>query len=103
MHIGAYLPYPQMLVAMKSEMPESSARSRRLYRRSMYSGSVAIALRNCCFDKDATHAMGIAKDGAGFREIRKSQRYHAFRKAILTNRSGIDMCRNCSEGTQVWA
>ena len=57
----------------------------------------------CCFDKDAAHAMGIAKDGAGFRKIWQSQRYHAFRKSILTNRSGIDMCRNCSEGTQVWA
>lgn len=57
----------------------------------------------CCFDKDAAHAMGTAQDGAGFREIWQSPRYHAFRRAILTNRSGIDMCRNCSEGTQVWA
>jgi len=57
----------------------------------------------CCFDKDASHSMGTARDGADFRKIWCSDGYHAFRKAILTNRSGIDMCRNCTEGTQVWA
>jgi radical SAM protein with 4Fe4S-binding SPASM domain len=57
----------------------------------------------CCFDKDATHAMGTAEDGAAFRSIWRSERYQAFRRSILTDRSAIDMCRNCSEGTQVWA
>ena len=57
----------------------------------------------CCFDKDANHAMGTAEDGAAFRSIWRSERYQAFRRSILTDRSAIDMCRNCSEGTQVWA
>ena len=57
----------------------------------------------CCFDKDATHAMGTAADGRAFRTIWHSDRYHQFRNSILTHRAGIDMCRNCTEGTQVWA
>lgn len=57
----------------------------------------------CCFDKDATHGMGQAKDGAAFRQIWHSDAYHAFRESVFTHRAGIDMCRNCTEGTEVWA
>lgn len=57
----------------------------------------------CCFDKDADHAMGTAQNASEFREIWRSQRYRDFRKAVFTGRSDIDICRNCTEGTQVWA
>jgi len=57
----------------------------------------------CCFDKDATHSMGTAEDAQGFRDIWTSERYAAFRTSVFSNRADIDMCRNCSEGTQVWA
>ncbi|MGB3181352.1 MAG: radical SAM/SPASM domain-containing protein [Cyclobacteriaceae bacterium] len=57
----------------------------------------------CCFDKDATHVFGSVENGSSFREIWQSEPYNAFRKALLTSRSEIDICRNCTEGTKVWA
>ncbi len=57
----------------------------------------------CCFDKDAQHAMGQAQDGASFREIWRGDDYQRFRSAVFSDRSGIEMCRNCTEGTEVWA
>ncbi len=57
----------------------------------------------CCFDKDAQHGMGQASNGAAFREIWQSERYQQFRASVFTHRAGIEMCRNCSEGTEVWA
>jgi radical SAM protein with 4Fe4S-binding SPASM domain len=57
----------------------------------------------CCFDKDADHAMGTANNAEEFRKIWRSERYGAFRKSVFTGRSDIDICRNCTEGTQVWA
>ena len=57
----------------------------------------------CCFDKDAQHGMGQASNGAAFREIWQSERYQQFRTSVFTHRAGIEMCRNCSEGTEVWA
>jgi hypothetical protein len=38
-----------------------------------------------------------------FKSIWKSQKYRAFRQVILNNRQEIDICKNCSEGTQVWS
>jgi len=56
----------------------------------------------CCFDKDATHEMGNLQD-APFRDIWQSEAYQTFRAQILRGRAQIEMCRNCSEGTQVWS
>lgn len=56
----------------------------------------------CCFDKDAHHVMGDLKQQS-FREIWESQSYTAFRASLLRSRSEIEMCRNCTEGTKVWA
>jgi len=56
----------------------------------------------CCFDKDAHHVMGDVKTSS-FREIWLSDQYNAFRSTLLRSRSDIDMCRNCTEGTKVWA
>ncbi len=55
----------------------------------------------CCFDKDAQHVLGSIQD-TDFTQIWKSGKYKAFRSAILTNRNGIDICQNCSEGAKVW-
>lgn len=53
----------------------------------------------CCFDKDADYAMAnYFSDGQSFRQIWKNKKYLAFRKAVMKNRKGIDMCRNCTEG-----
>jgi radical SAM protein with 4Fe4S-binding SPASM domain len=50
----------------------------------------------CCFDKDATHAMGdLAKQS--FREIWRGKSYHKFRMKVLSSRKSIDICRNCSQ------
>lgn len=56
----------------------------------------------CCFDKDATHKLGDLKQ-LTFAEVWKSDKYNNFRSAVLRSRSEIDICRNCSEGTKVWA
>lgn len=56
----------------------------------------------CCFDKDATHVMGDATSQS-FQEIWNSPVYNAFRSALLRSRKEIEICRNCTEGTTVWA
>lgn len=56
----------------------------------------------CCFDKDATHQVGDLKFST-FREIWESEPYNQFRGAVLQSRSNIDICKNCTEGTKVWA
>lgn len=56
----------------------------------------------CCFDKDAQHVMGdVTKQS--FTEIWRSNQYNAFRQSILRSRSEIEICKNCSEGLEVWA
>lgn len=55
----------------------------------------------CCFDKDAQHQMGSLQQ-KNFQEIWQSKPYNRFRSTILKGRSNIDICRNCTEGTQVW-
>jgi radical SAM protein with 4Fe4S-binding SPASM domain len=56
----------------------------------------------CCFDKDAHHVMGDLNQST-FREIWTGAAYHQFRSTLLGSRSEIEMCRNCTEGTRVWA
>lgn len=56
----------------------------------------------CCFDKDATHRMGDLKK-VDFKTIWKGEDYNRFRASIIRSRSEIDICKNCSEGTTVWA
>jgi radical SAM protein with 4Fe4S-binding SPASM domain len=70
----------------------------------MWSGSVLTwdgKVVPCCFDKDAQNAMGTLKEKS-FQQIWRSTSYQNFRQAILSNRKGIDICSNCSEGTKVW-
>jgi radical SAM protein with 4Fe4S-binding SPASM domain len=56
----------------------------------------------CCFDKDANHRLGeLANDD--FKKIWFSDSYNGFRKQLFKGRENIDICKNCSEGTKVWA
>ncbi len=56
----------------------------------------------CCFDKDAQHQLGDLNTQT-FAHIWQSSLYQSFRSRILKSRKEIDICTNCSEGTQVWA
>jgi len=71
----------------------------------MWSGAVVTwdgKVVPCCFDKDATHEMGnLSKED--FKSIWKGKAYATFRKQLLKGRKEIDICKNCSEGTKVWA
>jgi radical SAM protein with 4Fe4S-binding SPASM domain len=55
----------------------------------------------CCFDKDAQHPMGNVTDQS-FALLWHSEKYNAFRQALLKSRKEIDICQNCTEGTKVW-
>ncbi|HAA00008.1 MAG TPA: radical SAM protein, partial [Flavobacteriales bacterium] len=56
----------------------------------------------CCFDKDAEYRLGDLKQES-FRSNWTSPAYNQFRNAVLSGRDQIDICKNCSEGTKVWA
>lgn len=56
----------------------------------------------CCFDKDAKYSMGDIHIQT-FHSIWHSTTYNTFRKKILVARHSIDICNNCSEGSQVWS
>lgn len=56
----------------------------------------------CCFDKDAHYVMGDLTQQS-FKEIWQSEKYNSFRASILRSRNEIEMCKNCTEGTKVWA
>jgi radical SAM protein with 4Fe4S-binding SPASM domain len=71
----------------------------------MWSGSVLTwdgQVVPCCFDKDASHILGSLKDNS-FKAIWNSIQYKRFRHGVLNARQQIDICKNCSEGAQVWA
>jgi radical SAM protein with 4Fe4S-binding SPASM domain len=56
----------------------------------------------CCFDKDAWHQMGNIST-ISFAEVWRSTDYQKFRASLIRSRSEIEMCKNCTEGTKVWA
>ncbi len=56
----------------------------------------------CCFDKDAYFVLGDVTKKS-FTEIWNDDKYHSFRKSLLKSRSEIEICKNCTEGTKVWA
>jgi radical SAM protein with 4Fe4S-binding SPASM domain len=56
----------------------------------------------CCFDKDAHYVLGDLTKNT-FKEIWEGDKYNQFRASLLRSRSEIEMCRNCTEGTKVWA
>lgn len=56
----------------------------------------------CCFDKDAHHRLGSIQE-TSFKNVWRSDAYQQFRASLLRSRSEIEMCKNCTEGTQVWS
>ncbi|MBC8045050.1 MAG: SPASM domain-containing protein [Rhizobacter sp.] len=56
----------------------------------------------CCFDKDAKYETGRLTENR-FAEIWTSEKYQAFRQAVLRGRKNIDICQNCNEGLTVFA
>ena len=56
----------------------------------------------CCFDKDAHYRLGDMKKQT-FSDLWKSAEYQNFRNLLLKSRSEIEMCKNCTEGTKVFA
>jgi radical SAM protein with 4Fe4S-binding SPASM domain len=56
----------------------------------------------CCFDKDSGHKMGSLLEGT-FKSIWNNGDYRNFRESVVRSRSEIEMCKNCTEGTAVWA
>jgi radical SAM protein with 4Fe4S-binding SPASM domain len=55
----------------------------------------------CCFDKDASHKLGSLQS-TSFKSIWQSNEYQRFRGSLLQSRKEIDICQNCTEGSQVW-
>jgi radical SAM protein with 4Fe4S-binding SPASM domain len=51
----------------------------------------------CCFDKDAEHIMGDLTQES-FSEIWNGTKYRLFRRVLLSERSSIEICRNCTSG-----
>ncbi len=56
----------------------------------------------CCFDKDAEYRMGDVQQQS-FRKVWRGTAYNNFRSKLLRSRTEVEMCRNCTEGTKVWA
>jgi radical SAM protein with 4Fe4S-binding SPASM domain len=56
----------------------------------------------CCFDKDAVNRVGELSE-LKFREVWRSENYNSFRKTLFSDRSSIEICKNCSEGSKVFA
>ena len=56
----------------------------------------------CCFDKDATHTFGNLNQ-LPLNSIKNNQKYNKFRSQVISDRSQIEICKNCTEGTKVWA
>lgn len=51
----------------------------------------------CCFDKDATYIMGDLQVSS-FSEVWHGRNYKIFREDVLSGRSKIGICRNCTSG-----
>jgi len=53
----------------------------------------------CCFDVDSDYIFAnVFNERQTFKAAWKNKNYMRFRKALLTNRSAIEMCSNCTEG-----
>jgi radical SAM protein with 4Fe4S-binding SPASM domain len=55
----------------------------------------------CCFDKDGKYVLGDLTKNS-FYEIWNNTNYLKFREQILTARKEIDICRNCTNGSNIW-
>lgn len=57
----------------------------------------------CCFDKDANFELGKLNGLPDYqlKQIWKSDAYQNFRRSILIDRKGNNMCNNCTEGLRI--
>ena len=55
----------------------------------------------CCFDKDAKYVLGDLSKNS-FSEIWNNTNYLKFREQIITARNDIYICRNCTNGSNIW-
>ncbi len=55
----------------------------------------------CCFDKDSEHVMGNVQRES-FGDIWHNTTYTNFRRTLLRGRENIKMCKNCTEGTEIY-
>lgn len=55
----------------------------------------------CCFDAQKDYAMGNAFEES-VRDIWKKPEYMEFRRNVLMHRKSIPICRNCTEGIQLY-
>jgi radical SAM protein with 4Fe4S-binding SPASM domain len=65
----------------------------------MWQGAVATwdgKVVPCCFDKDASYVMGELKENS-LASIWQSVPYFNFRKQLLSDRTRLEICRNCTE------
>jgi radical SAM protein with 4Fe4S-binding SPASM domain len=53
----------------------------------------------CCFDKDAEFSPASFNDKS-IKDIWQSVEYNRFRQRILNDRSSVNICNNCTEGTR---
>lgn len=56
----------------------------------------------CSFDKDTHYQLG-EMDNESFATIWQGEAYQQFRASLIRSRSEIEIFKNCSEGTKVWA
>ena len=56
----------------------------------------------CCFDKNAHHKFGSVQVENEFDKIWRSKKYGNFRTKMLTDRSSLDICSNCSQGLRLY-
>lgn len=55
----------------------------------------------CCFDKDAKYILGnLQRDS--LHNVWRASGQKSFRKQILDSREKIDICRNCTNGSDIW-
>jgi radical SAM protein with 4Fe4S-binding SPASM domain len=55
----------------------------------------------CCFDKNGRHQFGTIKEHH-LDHIWNSENYDNFRNAMLTARSSLEICANCSQGLRLY-
>lgn len=83
-------------LVMKGRMANRCA---RLWDRSVITWDGVVV--PCCFDKNAEHAVGSVDDGA-FEEVWRGETLQGFRGRVLSDRRGVPMCTNCTEGLRVY-
>ncbi len=53
----------------------------------------------CCFDVDSDYIFDtLFERKLSFRQVWKNTAYQNFRRQVITNRSAVEMCNNCTEG-----